>query len=569
MIPTEHDIKAFDPETYSSLSNIEDSSPPAPLLRAGLPLPTDAFGEATLSYAEIISCLPSRANSAILIQRYLETVEGTHRLFHIPALHQELTNFWSDQSSVDYDWLAQLFVILALGYQASGGDGIPSSFSEGRTTSHSGIGIGSFIFAAQACLKKAGYMIMAKNTIIRALALMALVIQTSGYSCRNYDVCGPWLDTAVRHCMRLGYHKVSSQISNASTFDAYLAKRIWTTVTYLQLQQSMNSGTPLLLQPSDFEDDDLPDIDDEDMHPDSSCHCPEPVPRRCPGTTPWTGATCQVLLAKSMRAAVHVVSQANSPLDDRAEISFECMMRYDAFFRSLLLETASTFNGSASPMDNFRDSWRKYQRLTIETFFRRILLILHQPFGQRPKAHDNLRAFTNEASPPRLASHWSLLECSLAILVAQRQMFEDAPSGGPSSASRQFYEGLLKQDFFIAALFAGTQMDWEYRLLQYRQQYQPRRTVSGEFLQDPESNDELFQDPELFPLAAETPPRETITQTLRCCQSIWARSLREGNPEEKCNIWVYLVLGKLIDVLNADPGYSVGNPQVQCTRGTL
>jgi len=131
-------------------------------------------------------------------------------------------------------------------------------------------------------------------------------------------------------------------------------------------------------------------------------------------------------------------------------------MRYNTFFRPLLRDTVNIFNGIASLMDNFRDSWRKYQRLSIETFLRRILLILHQPFGQRPKAHDNLIAHNNKASPPRLASHWSLLECSLAILVAQRQMLEDAPSGGPLSTSRQLYEGLLKQDFFIAVLFAGT-----------------------------------------------------------------------------------------------------------------
>ena len=219
-------------------------------------------------------------------------------------------------------------------------------------------------------------------------------------------------------------------------------------------------------------------------------------------------------------------------------------MRYNTFFRPILRDTVNIFNGIASSMDNFRDSWRKYQRLSIETFLRRILLILHQPFGQRPKAHDNLIAHNNKASPPRLASHWSLLECSLAILVAQRQMLEDAPSGGPLSTSRQLYEGLLKQDFFIAVLFAGTQMDLEYRLLQYRQHYQPQGTVSRGFLHDPESKGGHLQNSVRSTLFAKTPPRETITETLRCCQSIWARSPQAGNPGERCNIWMYPVCGK-------------------------
>jgi len=475
----------------------------------------------------------------------------------MPTLHQELTDFWSDQNGAEYDWLAQLFMMLALGYQANSNDEVQFSFS--GLGHASPCGMNDFIFAAQTCLKKAGYMLMAKNTIIRALSLMALVIQTSGgYSCRNLDACGPWLDTAIRHCMRLGYHKVSSQKSNASTFDGYLARRIWTTVAYLQLQQSMNSGTPLLLQSSDFEDDRLANIDDKDVHPGSSCYCHGLVSRMSPANEGWTEGIYQVLLAKSIRTAVDIVTQVNSPFDDRNEISYECTMRYDTFFRGLLRATASIYDDSAAPMGDFRDTWRRYQRLTIETFFRRILLTLHQPFGQRPQPHHHLGVVANEAFPSHLSSHWTLLECSLAILVAQRQMLEETPSDGPLGTTRQFYEELMKQDFFIAALFAGIQIDSEHQLLQHREQYQSRKMAVDEVPHDPESNGEYLQDPQLL-IFTETPPRETITQTLRYCQSIWARSLG-AKPEEKCNIWVYLVLGKMIDMLNAAPGCLVGNP---------
>jgi hypothetical protein len=30
------------------------------------------------------------------------------------------------------------------------------------------------------------------------MSLMAIAIQTSGYSCSNFGACGPWLNTAVR-----------------------------------------------------------------------------------------------------------------------------------------------------------------------------------------------------------------------------------------------------------------------------------------------------------------------------------------------------------------------------------
>jgi hypothetical protein len=448
-------------------------------------------------------------------------------------------------------------MMLALGRQANSQDEMQFSFS--RSGHASPCGMNDFIFAAQTCLKKAGYMLIAKNTIIRALSLMAVVIQTGGYSCRSLDACGPWLDTAIRHCMRLGYHKVSSQKSDTWSFDGYLAKRIWTTVAYLRLQQSMNSGTPLILQPSDIGDDRLANIDDKDVHPGSSCYCHGLVSRMSPANEVWTEGTYQVLLAKSIRAAVDIVSQVNSPFDDRNEISYECTMGYDTFFRSLLRATASIYDDSAPPMGDFRDTWRRYQRLTIETFFRRILLILHQPFGQKAQIHNqnHLGGVAKEAFPPHSVSHWTLLECSLAILVAQRQMLEEAPNDGPLSTTRQFYEELLKQDFFIAALFAGIQIDSEHQLLQNREQHQSRKIDVDEVPHNPESIGEFLQDPQLLAFT-ETPPRETITLTLRCCQSIWARSLG-ANPEEKCNIWVYLVLGKMIDMLNAAPGCLVEN----------
>jgi hypothetical protein len=107
-VPTELDVIAFDPQLYVRFSDSRGSSCSTTFQRVDLPLSDDAVDEPTLSYEEILSYIPSRADSTILIQRYLDTVEGTHRLFHIPTLHQELAGFWSDQSGAEYDWLAQL-----------------------------------------------------------------------------------------------------------------------------------------------------------------------------------------------------------------------------------------------------------------------------------------------------------------------------------------------------------------------------------------------------------------------------------------------------------------------------
>ena len=492
-----------------------------------------------------MSHIPPRAACRNLIQRYLETVGGTHRLFHLPTLHQELIDFWSGRWRADYDWLAQFFMILALGYRASDCETQPS-LSESTITSL--CGVDKFILAAQACLKKAGYMLLPKNTTIRALCLMTIAIQTSGYSCRNMDACGPWIEKAVSHCIRLAHHKASGPNFDPSEIDAFIAKRLWTTVGYLQLQQCMNSGTPLLLRPSDFEYLPLLDMDDEDVqlgiYP-SSTSVSQPSSTR----VTWTEGTYQVLLAKSLYAAVDIVSRANSSVDTNQEMNYASVSEYDALFRGLLRTVGDVYSNT-TPTRDFRDSWRTYQRVILETFFRRLLLILHLPFVQ-PYQPQSLKL---GITPPS-GSHWALLDCSLAILVAQRQLLERAPDDGPPGTTQQFYEELLKQDFFIAALLAGIQVDSECQA-QYRQQsWKDISDAHRSHSATSESNcsyshTAAFASPQV-------PPRDTIIQTLRCCQSIWARSLH-GNLEEKCNIWVYLVLGKMIDMLNLGPGCLTG-----------
>jgi hypothetical protein len=158
-VPTELDVVAFDPKFYIRFSNVEVSYP-AEIPPIALPFGGNAFGETTLSDVEIMSYIPSSTVSKILIQCYLDAVEGTHRLFHLPTLYQELHDFWSDQHGVEYDWLAQLFMMLALGYRASD-DKMQLGLLGSRTASPSRMD--KCIFAARTSLEKSSYMHTAKK----------------------------------------------------------------------------------------------------------------------------------------------------------------------------------------------------------------------------------------------------------------------------------------------------------------------------------------------------------------------------------------------------------------------
>jgi hypothetical protein len=114
-------------------------------------------------------------------------------------------------------------------------------------------------------------------------------------------------------------------------------------------------------------------------------------------------------------------------------------------------------------------------RAILDIFFRRILLVLHRCHALLPNA-------------PALypVSYWASLECSLAILVHQRDLCEHRGN----SDHRDLLGRLYKLDFFAAALTAGLHL--------------------------------LRRD---APLADGfgIPPRQTILETLETCTEIWSR----------------------------------------------
>lgn len=487
-------------------------------------------------------------------------MEGTHRFFHLPTLYQEIAAFWSCQKTPGYDWFAQFFMVLALGCRALD--------SKVRLTLDSP-SIGTFVSLARMCLEKADYASKANNNIIRSLCLMAIAVQTSSYSCRNIDSSGAWLNIAVGHCLRLGHHEASHSDSSTTCFDAYLASRVWTTAAYLQLQQSMNSGTAALLQPSNFEKrGPLANLDDEDVRP-SHCHCSWLVSRTPQGAS-FTGGTYQALLSESLPAAAEIVHAANSIGGDSPKLSYATTMQHDAVFHRLLSVTARVYDSAGSTSNSRTSLWKQNQRLLLDTFFRRMLLILHQPFAQCLRTQVPAGCLTDGTLSSQFPlSHWSILKCSLGILVTQRRMLEDAHAGHsqPSGATtaNHLYEVLLKQDFFIAALLAGMEIDADATRVQQGSQLSPATPLK---LTDAMDFGRAVSDPNILavkdtsggkhPLPAVSdpripPPRETIIQTLRCCRAIWAQSLGR-NPENSCDIWVYLVLNKMVDTMTAMPG---------------
>ncbi|KAL6242071.1 hypothetical protein RBB50_010983 [Rhinocladiella similis] len=537
LFPTNSEAIAFDPKLYSIALGLEPS-PTSQNLPVDLPPHDGVHHGSTVSHTQILSFLPSQEECRIMMKNYLDTVEGTHRLFHLPTLKRELADFWLHPEFAEHDWLSQYFMMLALGYRTPDEDH-RTLWTGVETNSLSSIR--KLVIAARVCLQKSSYALAAKNTIIRALALMAILIQAKGHSCQNIDACRPWLDMAARHCRALGHHKAWRNVPSLSNEDDFVARRIWITVSYLLLRQSMSSGSPLLLLPSDYKNLRLENLNDEDVGL-RACYLSEPM------ACNWTEGTNQALLAESLHTAVDIVSRANAPSDEHnggEAVNYDTVLEYDALLRRLL-HASSVAAVNPCSGGEFADSWPTRQHLLITIFLRRLLLILHLPFADK-LLMQTADVDSTQSPVGRLVDRWSLLENSLAILVAQRSMFEYVPNVGSGNMHMDIYEELLKQDFFIAALVCGIQIKSE-------SQDEPSQARSHGIQSKTDEYHDQHRQPELgVPSQPTKSPRQTVLQALESCRTIWGRRLR-NQPGEDCSFWIYIVLGKIIDSLGEGLG---------------
>jgi hypothetical protein len=298
------------------------------------------------------------------------------------------------------------------------------------------------------------------------------------------------MSTVVRLAMSIGLHCDPQEEDELSPFDQEIRRRLWTTIAYMEVQMSMSTGVPLLLRSSDFNTRPPANINDADLNPS----IPQNLAVR--PSMEYTDSTFQIILARSFDVAIDVISRANAPAGD---FEYSQVLCYGTEIKRLLHEASQVYDWSPSAV---KEEWKHLQKFMLEIFLRRVLLVLHFYYGQKVDAHIHYPE-----------SYWSTLECSLALLVLQRQMSEDLSS----PASRVWLAEFFKHEFYLATLVICLQMA---------------------------RNDEHGVDAPggMVHTGIELPQRQTIIQTLVCCRDIWARRICHS----RCHFLTHMTIGTLI-----------------------
>jgi hypothetical protein len=144
------------------------------------------------------------------------------------------------------------------------------------------------------------------------------------------------------------------------------------------------------------------------------------------------------MLGRAFKVVLYILSTGNSSVPEMAP---DTVLEHDREIRAVLKDATITFNGASKNARPIKEvATIKLTMLNI--FLRRTLLALHRPYYGRG---------AQELKSLNATSHWSVLECSLALLHSHHRLHEEHES----QSFMLWFAGLFQSDFAVAMLMSS------------------------------------------------------------------------------------------------------------------
>lgn len=240
----------------------------------------------------------------------------------------------------------------------------------------------------------------------------------------------------VRYAFSLGMHRDPKYAQGMPAAEAQARRKVWTTILFLDLRTSIEvmfrspfyfydvanatkNGMPLLIRSTDYDTAPPQDTFGVLVYEEKQSARGECSP-----------SAYQYRLAQSIKVVADIVSVINSPSPD---LKYTQVLDYDAKLRNILREFPVL---SADELGN--EPTHLFQRTALSIFIHRVLLALHQPYATDPQVWKDYPT-----------SHYSVLQCALAILSLQRLIYTSDNMPVPV----RWLLTLYTHDFMVAALY--------------------------------------------------------------------------------------------------------------------
>ena len=312
----------------------------------------------------LFSLLPQKEIADQLVQIYVDSLESTYRILHLPSFWEEYTKFWNTPQEGRPAFAAILLLVLASTYCIKERDA--STFrgdsAGGRETA------ASWIRSCDSWLQSQSQ----KHTTmaifqIHCLSFIAKQINSIKRK-RIWTSAGNLMRLAISSGLHRDAHIVNLRQSRpsckrVSVFDQEMRRRIWATISELDLQAASDRGMPATLR--DLVEDCGPpsNLDDEEFDP-SAEQLPEPGP-----ISKFTRSSFQVLSRSSWFLRLELVSVINGP---HPQMAYEVVLHYDRKIMQHLDE-----------IPHWSDKASLVSKVLLQLQLQIFLLLLHRPYARK------------------------------------------------------------------------------------------------------------------------------------------------------------------------------------------
>ncbi|KAG0154531.1 hypothetical protein PDIDSM_99 [Penicillium digitatum] len=375
-----------------------------------------------MSRSEIMTGLPSKYTTDILIARYFNCYDPAIHVLHGPTFQAQYNKHWDDPAATELVWIAMLFGMMRLAmlsYHREGDE--PPEFRDKSLDM-----AGGFRNSVAQCLTLADY------TKSHPFLIEALVFHLQGdfSQTREADI-SIWVMTGVvvRLAMRSGYHRDSKMFPNITPFQGEMRRRVWTFVRQADLLFSYQVGLPGMIRGTDS-DTELPrNLYDDDFDED----CKElPPPRQLNEPTP---VSYLIAKARLSYAFSHVVEQSSAV----SSAPYEKVMEIDAELRQA--RELIPDHLCIRPMEECQlDPVNLIMsRFSVMAVYNKAQCVLHRPYVVR--ARENPR-FTY--------SRRTCIDSAMELLQVQALLHAETRNGRLRSRQSRV-NSLSSADFLLAA----------------------------------------------------------------------------------------------------------------------
>ncbi|KAG7438356.1 hypothetical protein NW761_012931 [Fusarium oxysporum] len=377
------------------------------------------------SRTKLVSQLPDRCVAETFLGSYMEAFETVFPLWHESSYVDEMAQFWANPESADWTFFAQVYIMLALGCYATPKAKLQALGLDGHALSKLYLDHASVAFSGSqltASFNYAGLRTLCMSMLARLMDLIASNDQRD---------CAITVGLTVRAAQTMNLHRHPRLFGGMPGAEMSTRIKIWTTLVLLDLLASVRSSLPPVIHSGDYDSSVRlgREADNDTLSPAPTGHDSDETP-------------FDHILADFLPTASHIVRMANSV---NQELDYTNVEKLDRQLRETLGKVSNLHDSTATP--------RKHH-LRSEMFqiiIRRVMLILHEPFGRRPNAAVNFRC-----------SYMRLLECSLALAVSQGALHsQNNPADGMKWALNMFKEDFETALVCIALGIRGNKFDSE------------------------------------------------------------------------------------------------------------